>query len=118
MDAPAREGRVVPYPPSALVAGLDWLAPARRYPGTGTDMHWHAWAEDDALYVVDDDGANFGGPWNFAHLLRVTGSPPAHEVREISLFPELERHSVERLRYVDGALAVGSRLFVAAYDYV
>ena len=107
-----------PYPDSDLIRKLEWLGPAVRYPGTHTDMHWHAWADDGALYVVDDDGENFGGPWNFAHLLRVTGTPPHHRVEEISLFPELKRPSVEKYRYVDGALAVGSRLFVAAYDYI
>ena len=70
-------------------------------------MHWHAWADDGALYCVDDDGENFGGRWHYAHFLRVTGTPPwDYRVEEISLFPELRRHSVERFRYVDGALAV------------
>src|SRR4051794_7372489 len=73
---------------SSLLAGLEWLGPPFRYPGSGTDMHWCSWGDDDALYVVDDDGANFGGSWNFAHLLRVTGTPPDHLVEEISLFPE------------------------------
>jgi Domain of unknown function (DUF4185) len=114
----AEMDRRPPYPDSSLVAGLEWTAPAHKFPGTRTDMHWHAWADDGALYCVDDDGDNFGGPWNFAHLLRVTGSPPDHHVEEIGLFPDLKRYSVDRLRYVDGALAVGSRLYVAAYDYV
>ena len=118
MSAEPRPQRRPPYPDSQLLAGLEWLAPASKYEGTRTDMHWHAWADDGALYCVDDDGDNFGGPWNFAHLLRVTGTPPEHHVEEISLFPELKRYSVDRLRYVDGALAIGSRLYVAAYDYV
>jgi len=36
----------------------------------------------------------------------------------ISSFPELKRHSVDKYGSVDGALAFGSRLFVAAYDYI
>jgi hypothetical protein len=116
MVAPPPPRRIA-YPPSTLLRGLEWLGPPHKYPGSGTDMHWHAWGDDDALYVVDDDGANFGNPWHFAHLLRATGTPPNHVVTEISRFPELVRHGVEQLRYVCGALAVGSRLFVAAYDY-
>ena len=105
------------YPPSELIRGLEWTGPPVRYPGTGSDMHWWTWGDDDAIYCVDDDGHNFGGAWNFAHLLRVTGMPPHHEVEEVSAFPGLQRHSIDKLRYVCGALAVDSRLYVAAYDY-
>lgn len=110
--------RTLPYPRSETITGLEWTARAVSYPGSGTDMHWHAWGDDGALYIVDDDGANFGLPWNFAHFLRATGTPPAIQLEEISAFPELVRPpSAKYRRYVDGALAVGSRLFVAAYDY-
>jgi len=110
--------RTLRYPPSTIVAGLEWLAPARKHPGTGSDMHWHAWGDDDALYFVDDDGKNFDLPWNFAHLLRATGMPPDVHLEEVSAFPELVRPASAKFRrYVDGALAVGSRLYVAAYDY-
>ncbi|MGH2618636.1 MAG: DUF4185 domain-containing protein [Thermomicrobiales bacterium] len=110
--------RQLPYPRSESIAGLEWLAPAVKYPGSGTDMHWQAWGADGALYVVDDDGENFGLPWNFAHLLRATGTPPDIHLEEISAFPELIRPPSARYRrYVDGALAVGDRLYVAAYDY-
>ncbi|MCS6846116.1 MAG: DUF4185 domain-containing protein [Anaerolineae bacterium] len=105
------------YPPSQIVRGFEWTAPASKYPGTGSDMHWWTWADDDAIYCVDDDGANFGSPFNFANLLRVTGIPPNHTVELVSQFPGLKRYSIDKLRYVDGALAVGSRLYVAAYDY-
>lgn len=125
-EPPIKEGiivttaaaRALPYPPSTITAGLEWLAPARAHPGTGSDMHWYAWGDDDALYFVDDDGENFGRPWNFGHLLRVTGTPPAIDLEVVSAFPELVRPAnAKYTRYVDGALAVGSRLFVAAYDY-
>ena len=82
--------RTLPYPRSQVVTGLEWLAPAAKYPGTGTDMHWHAWGADDALYFVDDDGANFGNPWNFAHLLKATGDPPDFHLEELHAFPQLE----------------------------
>lgn len=118
MTAQDQQTRTLPYPRSDVFSRLEWLAPASRYPGSGTDMHWHAWADDDALYFVDDDGANFGQPWNFAHLLRATGTPPDFRLEEVSRFPELKRpESLKYQRYVDGALAIGSRLYVAAYDY-
>jgi hypothetical protein len=116
MVAPPPPRRMA-YPPSTLLRGLEWLAPASKYPGSGSDMHWYAWGDDDALYVVDDDGANFGQPWNFGHLLRATGVPPRHEVTEVSRFAGLRRYETSKLRYVCGALAVGSRLYVCAYDY-
>jgi hypothetical protein len=33
-------------------------------------MHWWTWGIDDAIYVLDDDGKNFGGPINYAHVLK------------------------------------------------
>jgi len=104
------------YPRSTILKGLEWVGPAQKYPGSGSDMHWHAWAED-ALYCVDGDGKNFGGQENFAHLLRVTGVPPNHIVEHVSYFPDYKHGSDLRTRYVCGALAVGSRLYVAAYNY-
>ncbi len=113
-----KPNRTLPYPRSKVITGLEWLAPAAKYPGTGTDMHWHAWGADDALYFADDDGANFGNPWNFAHLLKATGDPPDFHLEELHAFPQLGRPANDKYRrYVDGVLAVGSRLFVAAYDY-
>ena len=112
---PARQP---PYPRSTVLADLEWLNESSRYPGTNSDMHWWTWGDDDALYFVDDDGENFGLPWNFAHLLRATGMPPDHVVEEISAFRELIRPQTMRYRrYVDGAVAVDSRLYVACYDY-
>ena len=104
-------------PRSKVIKGLKFTGPAFKYPGTATDMHWWTWGADGNLYVVDDDGRNFGNPWNFAHLLRVSGMPPAHKVEEISRFPGLGRPSPAKVRYVSGALAVDNRLYVAAYDY-
>lgn len=109
--------RQIAYPASPILRGLEWTAPAARYPGSGTDMHWWTWGDDDALYFVDDDGANFGLPWHFAHLLRATGDYPNFTLEEVTRFPDLKRYSIDKIRYVDGALAVGSRLYVAAYDY-
>ena len=109
--------RVLMYPRSTLIDRLEWTGPAHKLPGTASDMHWHAWGADGALYVVDDDGENFGGPRSFAHLLKVEGRPPEQKAHVVSRFPGIERYSMRRHLYVNGALAVGSRLYVAAYEY-
>lgn len=118
--APPR--RPLPYPQSQVIAGLDWTGAPSRYPGTGSDMHWYTWGHDDALYVIDDDGANFGGPANYAHLLRITGVPPHHRVETVTDFTDYDFRSqipTDRLvrRYVNGVLAVDSTLYVCLYDY-
>jgi hypothetical protein len=103
---------------SELFSGLEWLTDSARFEGTNSDMHWLAWTENGKLFTVDDDGQNFGSPWNFANLMHVEGTPPNHVVSLVSQFPELIRPDTPRCRrYVDGAVAVGSRIYVAAYDY-
>ena len=103
---------------SELFTGWEWVTESSRYEGTNSDMHWLAWTENGVLFTVDDDGQNFGSPWNFANLMRVEGTPPHHVVSLASQFPELIRPEDWRCRrYVDGAVAVGSRIYVAAYDY-
>lgn len=106
------------FRPSDFLTGLEWLTVSSRYEGSNSDMHWVAWTESGDLFTVDDDGQNFGSPWNFANLMHVEGTPPDHVVRLVSQFPELVRPDSMRFRrYVDGAVAVGSRIYVAAYDY-
>lgn len=109
--------RLLMYPRSRLIERLEWMGPTHKLPGTGSDMHWNAWAEDGSLWVVDDDGHNGEGPWSFCHLLRVTGQPPQHQATVASRFPGLQRYSMRRHLYVNGALAVGRRIYVAAYEY-
>jgi hypothetical protein len=103
---------------SSVFGGLEWLTASHRFEGTNSDMHWLAWTENGELFAVDDDGQNFGSPWNFANFMHVAGTPPEHTVSLVSQFPELQRpHSPRCRRYVDGAVAVGNRVYVAAYDY-
>lgn len=45
--------RVLMSPRSTLIERLGWTGPAHKLPGSGSDMHWHAWGADGALYVVD-----------------------------------------------------------------
>jgi Domain of unknown function (DUF4185) len=134
-DKPAMPSpRILRYPRSGIFPALEWLDEAHKYPGSGTDMHWWTWGADGALFLVDDDGSNFGLPPGWKHLLRVTGTPPNHHVEEISSFPELhitgpektpegkrrtynDEYNLARTRYVCGALAVGNRLYVSVYDY-
>ena len=76
---------------SELFSGWEWMTESSRYEGTNSDMHWLAWTENGVLFTVDDDGQNFGSPWNFANLMRVEGTPPHHVVSLASQFPELIR---------------------------
>ncbi|MGL4199624.1 MAG: DUF4185 domain-containing protein [Allorhizobium sp.] len=101
-----------------MFSDLEWVTESSRYPGTNSDMHWATWTADGTIYTVDDDGVNFGSPPNFAQLMRVEGTPPNHTVSLVTQFPDLIRPADNRCtRYVDGALAIGDRIYVAAYDY-
>jgi len=114
--------RSIPYPESDLIASFKWNSEPYRYPGTGSDMHWWTWGIDDAIYVLDDDGKNFGGPINYAHVLKVTGTPPNHKVEAVTDFMEIPFRKMmpkDKMlsRYVDGIIAVDSLLYVSIYDY-
>ncbi len=114
--------RKMPYPESDLIASFEWTSEPYKYPGTGSDMHWWTWGIDDAIYVLDDDGKNFGGPINYAHVLKVTGIPPEHKVETVTDFMEIPFRKMmpaNKLlsRYVDGIIAVDSQLYVSIYDY-
>ena len=113
--------RDIPYPESTLIKRLVWEGQPSRYPGSGTDMHWWTLGLDGNLYVVDDDGANFGGPGWYAHVLRSTGVPPNHKVETVTDFQfyDFRKNLPDKLvrRYVCGAVAVDSNLYVSIYDY-
>jgi hypothetical protein len=66
-------------------------------------MHWQAWCGDGSLLVVDDDGWNFDGAWNFAHALRVTGAPPDHRVEPLADLHVLRRGDSLRRRPTSAA---------------
>ena len=78
--------REIAYPQSKLIKRLVWESEPSKYPGSGTDMHWWTWGIDSSIYVIDDDGANFGGPGWYAHLLKATGVPPNHKVETVNDF--------------------------------
>jgi hypothetical protein len=113
--------RDIPYPQSKLIKGLVWESEPSKYPGSGTDMHWWTWGIDGAVYVIDDDGANFGGPGWYAHLLKSTGIPPNHKVETVTdyQFYDFRANLPDKLvrRYVCGVVAVDSNLYVSIYDY-
>ncbi|WP_404423230.1 DUF4185 domain-containing protein [Nibricoccus sp. IMCC34717] len=127
----ASPSRPLPHPAHPDLGSLRWTSEPSRYPGTGSDMHWWTWASDGSVIVVDEDGKNFGGPWCFGHVLRVTGTPPAHKVEEIAVLDKLglkdgvnpESGYTETIntkgysRYVGGVVAVGSVLYIGVYDY-
>ncbi len=113
--------RNIAYPKSELIVKFEWISEAYKYPGTGSDMHWWTIGIDNALYVVDDDGSNFGGPENYAHLLKITGTPPNHRVETVNDFIDIPFRkmlpSPLLRRYVNGAIAIDSNLFISIYDY-
>lgn len=123
--------RPLPAAPHSQFGQWRWTSEPHRYPGTGSDMHWWTWAKDGSLIVVDEDGQNFGNPWSFGHVLRVTGTPPNHHVEEIAVLNHLglkdgikpDDTYTENLnargfsRYVGGVAAVGDRLYIGVYDY-
>ena len=51
----------VQYPKSKFIKKFEWLNQPSKYPGTASDMHWWTWGIDDNIYILDDDGENFGG---------------------------------------------------------
>ena len=119
--------RKLPYPRSNHIRGLEYIDQPSKYPGTNSDVHNWTWGADDAIWVVDQDGKNFGlkynyadGTWTWSELLRVTGVPPNHRVEFVYGFERLGlRGPYPNLpvRWMGGTVAVGSRLYVAIADY-
>ncbi len=80
--------RAAAYPPSPVIANIDWEAPAgiaRR--AEGSDNWPMTWASDDALYTAYGDGQGFV-PFVKSKLsmglAKVTGAPPNFEGTNIS----------------------------------
>jgi len=113
--------RKIPYPQSKFIKSFSFTGEPVRYPGSGSDMHWYTWGIDDHIYIVDDDGQNFNGYTNYAHVLRIKGIPPHHTLETVTDFENYDfrakiPYKLYR-RYVDGILAVDSVLYVCIYDY-
>ncbi len=116
----AAELRPLPYPPSEILAGLEWTSEPHLYPGIESDMHWQTWAADDSIYSVDGDGGFFGGKHYYVSLSRITGTPPNHRIDLVTQFRGLDirQHSPAGMqRYMCGPVAVGTDLYVCLYDY-
>ena len=114
--------RAIRYAQSDLIEKFEFIGAPYRYPGTGSDMHWWTWAADNTLLVADDDGENFDGPSNYAHLLRITGIPPHHKVETVSDFVDIPfRKMIPEgkllRRYINGIIAIDSLLYISVYDY-
>jgi len=78
-SAAGRITRAAPYPPSAVIKGIDWAPPEtiiRRAPGS--DNWPMTWADDDTLYTAYGDGHGFEpllAEKLSLGLARVIGSP-------------------------------------------
>lgn len=70
---------------------------------------------------MEDDGENFGARYWYAHILKVTGTPPDHKVETVTDFEGYDfRQNIPKkllLLYVCGLVAVDSALYVCLYDY-
>ena len=83
---PEKYHRAMHYPDSDLIDKFEWTSEPSKFAGTASDMHWWTWGIDDAIYTLDDDGDNFGGRYWYAHILKVTGTPPNHKVETLTDF--------------------------------
>lgn len=93
--------RPLPYPPSCVLAGLEWTSPPHRYPGIHSDMHWQSWGADDEVWSVDGDGSFPGAGNYYGSLSRITGTPPDIRIELVTQFRELrirEEHTPEGMR--------------------
>jgi len=118
---PDKYHRQMPYAESDLIKKFEWTSEPSKFPGTASDMHWWTWGIDDAIYTLEDDGENFGGRYWYAHILKVTGTPPNHKVETLTDFEGYDfRTTIPKkllLRYVCGLVAVDSTFYVCLYDY-
>jgi len=67
--------------------------------------------------VIADDGANFGGAYNYAHLLKIVGLTPNNQVETVTYFMEIPFRKMlpeGKLlrRYVAAGIAVDSIIYV------
>jgi len=117
----SKKQRTLPYPISKYIGGFEWTSKPSKYPGTASDMHWWTWGIDDEIYSLEDDGENFGGPYWYAHILKIKGTPPNHQVSTLTDFDGYDlRTTIPKkllLRYVCGLVAVDSVFYVCLYDY-
>ncbi len=111
----------VQYPKSKLIKKFEWINAPTKYPGSASDMHWWTWGMDDNIYILDDDGENFGGRYWYAHILKASGMPPNLTVEILTDFEGYDfRKTIPKkllLRYVCGIVAVDTVLYVCLYDY-
>jgi len=70
-----------PYPPSSVIAGIEWHWETYRSAATGSDLWPVTWAVDDNLYSAWGDGGGFGGTAQTGRVAlgfaRIEG-PPQH----------------------------------------
>src|SRR5262249_54389953 len=112
----AQEKRSAPYPPSPVIAGIDWDWKTHRTAAPGSDLWPVTTGADGNLYLAWGDGGGFGGtdqegrvPIGFA---RIEGPPETfiavnvnggHAAKHAASFAEHGK--------TGGILAVGDRLY-------
>ncbi|MCX7011341.1 MAG: hypothetical protein NTW86_02025 [Candidatus Sumerlaeota bacterium] len=67
-----------PYPPSPVIAGIDWQFDSLVQHGAGSDQWPCTWADDDNVYAAWGDGCGWdkAGPKHSIGVTRIFGIPP------------------------------------------
>ncbi len=117
-DSIPSENGDAPYPPSPVIAGIEWdPADSITRQARGSDNWPMTWADDDALYTAYGDGRGFEPfvPRKLSlGLVRITGSP-ASFVGENILSPTVEALGDGREgRKASGILCVDGVLYLLA----
>lgn len=105
-----------PYPPSQVIAGIDWDWKTHRTAAPGSDLWPITWGTDDHLYAAWGDGGGFGGTDQDGRVAlgfaRIEGPPERFVGVNINggKNPEHRASFGERGK-VGGMLAVGDRLY-------
>lgn len=77
-----------PYPPSAILRGVEWDFASHRTAAPGSDLWPITWAEDGHLYTAWGDGGGFGGTNEDGRVslgvARIEGTP--EELRASNVF--------------------------------
>lgn len=103
------------YPPSPVIAGLDFNDRAARIEAPGSDIWPMTWADDDNLYTVWGDGGGFGGNNEAGRvslgIAVIKGS--ANDYRGFNLAGGVDApHPAPFTGKSEGILALGSTLYL------
>jgi hypothetical protein len=105
-----------PYPPSPIIAGIDWEWANYRTAAPGSDLWPVTWAADDHLYTAWGDGGGFGGTDRDGRVAlgfaRIEGTPERFVGVNVNGGKDpLHPASFAERGKTGGMLAIGDRLY-------